>query len=65
MAIGAWQDVFTLIYLEEQPMDTNFNTLLYSDDEIKLVATEARFLVLNNELTLASIDLCRRTDMAF
>ena len=41
MAIGAWQDMFKLIYLEEGPVNSNqVHRILYSDGFNEIVMKE-------------------------
>ena len=65
MTLGAWQDTFKLIYLEERPVTTNQNhQLLHSDGVNEIVMKEVGFL-LRAGLTLVSDILCSGGNLAF
>ena len=65
MALGAWQDMFKLIHLEERPVTTNqTHQLLHSDGVNEIVMKEVGFLFWLS-LTLVSDILCSGGNLAF
>jgi hypothetical protein len=64
MALGAWQDMFKVINLEDRPINDQHNQqVLYNDGTNEIVMTEVVYIC--SSLTLDSNVLCGRDNMAF
>ena len=65
MAVGAWQDIFKVINLEDRPIkDQHSQQVLYNDGTNEIVMTEVLY-VCSSFLTLDSNVLRGRHNMAF